>query len=282
MSSKNYSTDNRKRSRRSPSPRHSKRRRPEPESPDIRNYKHEITPFLRDHLNIPDTGDFWKFYDKYQAIQSGKKHDFDRGLLLNVNFEERYSRLYEKLPVLDRSGARVNISYDSFKEWLNTIRVYQDFQQKSKFGRLKKLRTAQNELPIAAYRSKIIEALTQSRVVLIAGDTGCGKSTQVPQYILDAGSISVFYCSLKSLLMAKTQKNVCMLFGALQVKEVREESHYGQSKTSGIIFIVKCNAPDRIVDNMNGKEWLCCEFMFNPKPLWYISGTLAFSVWPRK
>ena len=42
------------------------------------------------------------------------------------------------------------------------------------------------QLPAANFRSEILSALDQSRVVIICGATGCGKSTQIPQYILDA------------------------------------------------------------------------------------------------
>jgi HrpA-like RNA helicase len=37
------------------------------------------------------------------------------------------------------------------------------------------------------YREQILTAVRNENVVIIAGDTGCGKSTQVPQYLLGAG-----------------------------------------------------------------------------------------------
>lgn len=40
-------------------------------------------------------------------------------------------------------------------------------------------------LPIDNYREKIIATIKENRIVLIKGDTGCGKSVQVPQMILD-------------------------------------------------------------------------------------------------
>lgn len=40
-------------------------------------------------------------------------------------------------------------------------------------------------LPIFHLRDEIISVIDQHQVVLIAGETGCGKTTQVPQYILD-------------------------------------------------------------------------------------------------
>ena len=38
---------------------------------------------------------------------------------------------------------------------------------------------AREVLPIASYREQIVAALDSSQVVLIAGETGCGKTTQV-------------------------------------------------------------------------------------------------------
>jgi hypothetical protein len=36
-------------------------------------------------------------------------------------------------------------------------------------------------------RKQIVTAVRNENVLIIAGDTGCGKSTQVPQYLLEAG-----------------------------------------------------------------------------------------------
>ena len=35
------------------------------------------------------------------------------------------------------------------------------------------------------FESEILEAISQNPVVIIRGATGCGKTTQVPQFILD-------------------------------------------------------------------------------------------------
>ncbi|KAK9306610.1 hypothetical protein QLX08_002797 [Tetragonisca angustula] len=42
------------------------------------------------------------------------------------------------------------------------------------------------DLPIMNYKEKILNSLQNNQVLVIKGDTGCGKSTQVPQFILNA------------------------------------------------------------------------------------------------
>ncbi|KYQ48616.1 Putative ATP-dependent RNA helicase DHX30 [Trachymyrmex zeteki] len=41
-------------------------------------------------------------------------------------------------------------------------------------------------LPIHQFKDEILSQLENNRVLLVEGDTGCGKTTQVPQFILDA------------------------------------------------------------------------------------------------
>jgi ATP-dependent RNA helicase TDRD9 len=40
-------------------------------------------------------------------------------------------------------------------------------------------------LPILSSRDEILLAIDDNPVIIIQGNTGCGKTTQVPQYILD-------------------------------------------------------------------------------------------------
>ena len=49
----------------------------------------------------------------------------------------------------------------------------------SQFSKVMKLKRSQNNLPIKQYEKEIIYAVESNQVVIIAGDTGCGKSTQV-------------------------------------------------------------------------------------------------------
>ena len=43
-------------------------------------------------------------------------------------------------------------------------------------------------LPIKEKRRELLDMIAANRVVVLSGDTGCGKSTQVPQFLLDSWS----------------------------------------------------------------------------------------------
>lgn len=53
-----------------------------------------------------------------------------------------------------------------------------------------------NPLPIASSRDKILATIKENTVVVLQGSTGCGKTTQVPQYILDDARAQGKYCNI--------------------------------------------------------------------------------------
>jgi len=77
-------------------------------------------------------------------------------------------------------------------------------------------------LPAYAARSTILETLQKHRVVLIAGETGCGKTTQVPQFLLD-DAIERGCGSLCSLVVTQPRR-VSAMGVAARVAAERGES----------------------------------------------------------
>ena len=54
---------------------------------------------------------------------------------------------------------------------------------------LRGMASSRARLPVAAYRQLVLDTVAANQVVLLSGDTGCGKTTQVPNFILeDAGA----------------------------------------------------------------------------------------------
>ncbi|XP_072919383.1 ATP-dependent RNA helicase A isoform X1 [Hemitrygon akajei] len=50
---------------------------------------------------------------------------------------------------------------------------------------LQKIISERSQLPVKNFEEQILEAINSHSVIIIRGQTGCGKTTQVPQYILD-------------------------------------------------------------------------------------------------
>ncbi|CAI9275397.1 unnamed protein product [Lactuca saligna] len=51
--------------------------------------------------------------------------------------------------------------------------------------KLKQITEDRYKLPIASFKDVITSTIESHQIVLISGETGCGKTTQVPQYLLD-------------------------------------------------------------------------------------------------
>lgn len=41
------------------------------------------------------------------------------------------------------------------------------------------------ELPVDGHRQRVVSSVQSSRVVVIAGETGCGKTTRIPRFLLE-------------------------------------------------------------------------------------------------
>nr|XP_017249916.1 PREDICTED: ATP-dependent RNA helicase DEAH13-like isoform X3 [Daucus carota subsp. sativus] len=73
------------------------------------------------------------------------------------------------------------------------------------------------DLPIVMMEQEIMEAINENKSVLICGETGCGKTTQVPQFLYEAGFGSS-RSSVKSGMIGVTQpRRVAVLATAKRV-----------------------------------------------------------------
>uniref|UniRef100_A0A9L0SD06 DExH-box helicase 34 n=1 Tax=Equus caballus TaxID=9796 RepID=A0A9L0SD06_HORSE len=144
---------------------------------------------------------FWTFFErlqKFQHLKTARKEEKDAGppersIPALADLPRAYDPRYRiNLSVLgpDPRGSRGpggRLPRDRVSEFRRALLHYLDFGQKQAFGRLARLQRERAALPIAQYASRILQTLERHQVVVVAGDTGCGKSTQVPQYLLAAG-----------------------------------------------------------------------------------------------
>lgn len=60
----------------------------------------------------------------------------------------------------------------------NAIVLFHDYYTKQQAATKAKIEKDRQNLPITKYEKAIVYTLRKHRVLLVAGDTGCGKSTQ--------------------------------------------------------------------------------------------------------
>nr|CAH8840474.1 unnamed protein product [Trichobilharzia regenti] len=132
--------------------------------------------------------EFWKFLLRLQKVVAKSSSDgFSKclsGKKSRLNIRTRNYRLED---YIRHNDATKHSSRSLTREQLECFHLiydmYLDFLQKRKFARIVKLRGDQTLLPIANFRNEILSTLSNHQVIIVAGDTGCGKSTQVPQYL---------------------------------------------------------------------------------------------------
>ncbi|XP_017888997.1 probable ATP-dependent RNA helicase DHX34 [Ceratina calcarata] len=161
-------------------------------------YKHELNKVFTGSLNVvQDTDDFWKFVNKYEGLQKklktpdvppnyslnniGVPETYHKSHCINFKLSYNFNELFARVPPAEA------LTKERLLKFQNVIVLYLDFKQKEKFTKLKKLRETQANLPVYQHKDEIVKTVRQERVVIIAGDTGCGKSTQVPQYLYASG-----------------------------------------------------------------------------------------------
>ncbi|KAK6159647.1 hypothetical protein DH2020_003028 [Rehmannia glutinosa] len=88
----------------------------------------------------------------------------------------------------------------------HSIYLKKEQERKKEMKKYKVMLQSRSSLPIAEVKDDILHLLEENNVVVISGETGCGKTTQVPQYILDnmieagCGGRFVFFVISSTLL----------------------------------------------------------------------------------
>ncbi|KAF1614038.1 UNVERIFIED_CONTAM: putative ATP-dependent RNA helicase DHX34, partial [Eudyptes pachyrhynchus] len=153
-----------------------------------------------------DVCNFWAFFERLRRFQSRRtereptpsrpRQAEPSAAARRLDLPRRYDPRYRiNLSVLSADvegtirGRRGNsgVPRERLSEFRAALLHYLDFTQKQSFAKLAKLQRERAALPISQYRDRLLRAVAQNQVVVIAGDTGCGKSTQVPQFLLAAG-----------------------------------------------------------------------------------------------
>ncbi|XP_070620414.1 probable ATP-dependent RNA helicase DHX34 isoform X2 [Erythrolamprus reginae] len=176
--------------------------------------------------------DFWAFFRRLRGFCErrgsgvGGRPGYDPGSRLNLRLPRR-----EAPGVAPALGRRVG----------RALLRFLDFAQRRGLARLARLQRERAALPIARSREPLLAALARCPVVLVAGDTGCGKSTQVPQFLLAAGYAHVGCTQPRRLACVALAQRVAReslgRFGEQVGYQIRFES--ARSPATRILFLTE-------------------------------------------
>ncbi|XP_017226495.1 DExH-box ATP-dependent RNA helicase DExH7, chloroplastic isoform X2 [Daucus carota subsp. sativus] len=88
------------------------------------------------------------------------------------------------------NGNSVSVTADPKSRRFNQIEAESSYltqkqENKKKTDKYKVMLESRAKLPIAELKDDILRLLKENNVLVVCGETGCGKTTQVPQFILD-------------------------------------------------------------------------------------------------
>ncbi|KAL3807673.1 hypothetical protein ACHAXA_000319, partial [Cyclostephanos tholiformis] len=128
---------------------------------DVLTTQREQPWLISPEARVPTTDD--NFSEKGTSIDESRKIETSK--LLRIELERKYSQA-EKCSMGNGRHRNNRHTGDSAKQFQLML------DQRSK-------------LPAFKMRDKLISTIHQNQVTVVSGDTGCGKTTQVPQLILD-------------------------------------------------------------------------------------------------
>ncbi|KAL7071145.1 hypothetical protein ACQ4LE_009428, partial [Meloidogyne hapla] len=152
--------------------------------------------------------------------------------------------------VADKLALR-NLSPLVIKQFEFIISLFYKFKNSKNFKKLKKLRGGQINLPIYQSREELLEKLENNQILLIAGDTGCGKSTQLPQYLLNAGYSKIACTQPRRIACTALAQRVALEMLKQFDSEIAYQTRFDKTKTSStrMLFLTEGVLLRQLVDD---------------------------------
>ncbi|KAM5581410.1 hypothetical protein ABKV19_010563 [Rosa sericea] len=103
-----------------------------------------------------------------------------------------------------KESPKPNTSWENGLADFPALSFLKDSKNRRHISRPREVVDARNDIPIVMMEQEIMEAINEHSTVIIRGETGCGKTTQVPQFLYEVG-IGSSGCPLGSGIIGVTQ-----------------------------------------------------------------------------
>ena len=154
--------------------------------------------FLRYSENMPDNLDdyiIWNIDENVKKLDTCIRGLYEHKLqVLNDYGSDSYDALREK-EFIDAELSLTIKRDSSFKSEIQRLSQTMDTELNVKKAYDREFRRLEKPLPFYSFRTDILESLKTNNFLVIQGQTGSGKSTQVPQYLLESGLVQRLVCT---------------------------------------------------------------------------------------
>ncbi|CAB0037009.1 unnamed protein product [Trichogramma brassicae] len=158
-------------------------------------------------------------------LNENKEHFLDKDDLLFPQESEDIDssqKLRNKKSHNTRKNANQFSSEEIIKQDLEIKTQFLDKQRSSQYQKMKRVR---KQLPAWNKMNEVLNTIQENQVTIISGETGCGKSTQIPQFILDDWIINLSKDCMEHAEIVCTQPRRLSAIGvAERVASERDEN----------------------------------------------------------
>ncbi|MCO5612254.1 hypothetical protein L7F22_066518 [Adiantum nelumboides] len=175
-------------------------------------------------LKEPDICDAGVLNGPQSAVKKKKREKKNKHVteLISMNVKEGKSPSSE---VEDNTGEMMTSNCN--KERVNGSNFTRSPNIFVHVTRSEEIRRAREKLPIIMMEQEIMEAVNENPVTIICGETGCGKTTQVPQFLYEAG-FSSRDCLEQSGMIGVTQPRRVAVLATAKRLSYEMSLHLGQ------------------------------------------------------
>eukprot|EP01147_Barroeca_monosierra_P002717 gene2717-5595_t len=127
--------------------------------------------------------------------------------LETIHKEKNYDLLYDE--DLEETFVLATVQAQEGSEELEMTKEANGLEKKKQ-----SLEEVRQSLPVFRYREQFLQAVEQHQIIIIVGETGSGKTTQLPQYLVEAG-----YCKGGKKIGCTQPRRVAAMSVAARVSE---------------------------------------------------------------
>ncbi|OJD14931.1 hypothetical protein AJ78_04770 [Emergomyces pasteurianus Ep9510] len=149
----------------------------------------------------------WRdLWDEFVDVKKQIENEADKSILKDLQelVQDKMSTLEEDVVLLEnfrkRNGGINSPAPRGDNQLKQTTRTHEQLQnlwtQRSFTPSFASMESSRKTLPIWQFKQQILDTLTTNQAIIICSETGSGKSTQIPSFILENGLLSGHDCKI--------------------------------------------------------------------------------------